>query len=448
MTVIFFLSLMYISAMSGHDSEKDLLAKKEELLDKKDELLAFMEWGDSEEDAQQQLKIDAIDQQLYAIDQLLIPPQDRSSLPRGTESRSPAVTGSRRSHAPDRKVAAVKTRPIVDTPVFPRKFLDKGIRDVVVVVCHGGCSAFDAPPPIEKRFKTKFDTVFTSELGLLTYVGDSSYQLCRDLFEAPFPDQGYKLVSRLGTIMREHAGGLGIKQNALNFKQMNDKVTDMNIFTAGEYPASSGGTIDDGIFCFSDEFFAPNTDEEVKERDIAPNLFRRVNIAPTQTTTGRFVTSFPSYSVYGRHKLGVKLSDLLKTGGALEEYGFNPELTTVIIVSCRVIPWVHMDDHRAIQSPSTSASVAAASLLQPSHYPRPLPFPSASVPRGHHHAEHTDDPRLHRMDESSEGEEEVQPSWSETGGRTKSKRQSKRKSKRQSKRQSKRKSKRKSKRRV
>ena len=242
-------------------------------------------------------------------------------------------------------------RPI-GTPIFPDKFLNKDMRYVVVVVCHGGCSAFDTPPQKTQRFTTEFDTVFTSELGMLTYAGNS-YALCKELFESPFPNKGDKLVSRLETIMKRNAGGLE-KANVLNFKGMSDRVTNMNIFTTGEYKTPS---IDDGIFLFGSGDAAPRDDGVVKSKDIAPLLFERTCSVSVPTPTGSgFVTSLPSYTVHGRDILGVQLSDLLKKDGALHKHGLRPENTTVVVVSCRVIPSRHREDHRALQSPTTSAS--------------------------------------------------------------------------------------------
>jgi|LauGreDrversion2_6_1035139.scaffolds.fasta_scaffold00980_2 hypothetical protein len=282
-----------------------------------------------------------------------VPEWDAQEARPSPTSRSLDPPTRTREHAPSPPHGHIGpiTRP-VGTPIFPDEFLNKDMRYVVVVVCHGGCSAFDTPLPKKKRFTTAFDTVFTSELGMLTYAGNS-YALCKELFESPFPNKGDKLVSRLETIMKRNAGGLE-KANVLNFKGMSDRVTNMNIFTTGEYKTHS---IDDGIFLFRSGDAAPRDEGVVKSKDIAPLLFQRTGSVSVPTPTGSgFVTSLPSYTVSGRDSLGVQLSDLLEEGGALHKRGLTPENTTVVVVSCRVIPSRHMEDHRAFQSPATSAS--------------------------------------------------------------------------------------------
>ena len=409
-------------------SDKQLSDAKKLLEDEKDNLSSFMGWGDSEEDAQQQLKIDAIDEHIRVIEQQLrIRPQDRSSIPPQGRSRSPHF--KHRGHAKPRgAVAKAVTKPISCKPVFPHEFLEKPMEYIVVLAGHGGCHQFESPRPKGHKFRTEFDTIFTSELGMPAYVMyDGSYKYFYD-FVYPFPTDGFNLVSRLQKNM-DFIKDTTTKPPRLDFKKQHENVTDMIIFSAGDYDSLP----DDGLFVF-DSRDPPETVEEVMAKDIAPLLLKRnTRNDPLQPNpNGSYSLQFPLY--LNEEGEDVKLSDLLKTGGVLQKHGLTPENTTVIVVSCRVVIGGRDADWCALQSPSTSASVAAASLLQPAQPAQPAHQPrrsaSVSVPRGDRHAGYTDDPQLGPIDESSEGEDEGWPSWSETGGRTKSKRQSKRQSKR------------------
>jgi hypothetical protein len=407
-------------------SDAELNAEKEELLQyKKENILVFMGFDEAHDDQLKQ-EMAAIDEQIRDIDQQLgIPHQDRSSVPRQSSHR--------RDNAPSRWPVAEVSKPIPYKPVFPPEFLAKPMKYMVVLACHGGCDQFEFSS--KPKFKTEFDTIFTSELGMPAYVfSGSSYNYCYDLVH-PFPSRGQDLVSRLQS--KVDSLGPSKKPPRLNFKKQHQFVTDMDIFGEGDY----GGLPDDGLFVF-DVSNPPQTVDDVKTKDIAPMLLQQMPNTSRPNKDGGYSTCSPSYLYKDKR---VKLSDLLERGGVLHQLyqaGLTPENTTVIIVSCRVIMGVHEEDWCALQSPSPGPA--------PQAQRSPMATATVSVPRAEPYK-----PTFERMDSSSDDESVSwlsDSSWPYDGGRSKrqskSKRQIKSKSKRQSKRkrQSKSKSKSKSKR--
>ena len=407
----------------------ELLREKAELLHEKEDIVSFIGWGDPVQDANLTQEMNAIDERISVIDQQLrIPYQDRSSIPRQSNSRSPSTT--LRHRAPSRWPVVEVSKPLSYEKVFPPEFLEKPMKYIVVLACHGGCDQFELPRHKEQTFTTEFDTIFTSELGMPAYVlFGSSYDYCYNLVY-PFPSSGQDLVSRL----QENVDSLGAtkKPPRLNFKKQHQRVTDMDIFCPGDY----NGLPDDGLFVF-DASHPPQTVDEVKAKDLAPILLQKMQNTPRPNENGGYSTTTPSYLYKGRH---VKLSDLLNPGGVLHQAGLTPENTTVIIVSCRVIIGVHEDDWCALQSPSPEAPApepapAQAQQTQRSH------MATVSLPRAEH--EH-DNPRFERM-ESSSDDESVSGWTSDSywpGGRSKRQSKSKRKRQTKSKRQRKTKTKR------
>jgi hypothetical protein len=119
-------------------SDAELEAAKAELLQyKKEHIKPFMGWS-SAEDADLLREIDAIDKQIDYIDQQLrIPPQDRSSVPRQS-SPSPTLRHRRANAPPPRGAVVYVSKPIPYKPVFPSDFLEKRMKYIVVLACHGG----------------------------------------------------------------------------------------------------------------------------------------------------------------------------------------------------------------------------------------------------------------------------------------------------------------------
>ena len=311
---------------------------------------------------------------------------------------------------------------------FPPEFLNKPIENVVLLVCHGGCDAFDKPrkeTEPKPKFKTKFDTIFTSELGLPTYAGNS-YQLGEALLRHDIKT-GRDVVSSLAEITRSLPDLLG-QPTRLNLKQRDQHVTDMHIFTAGDYDDK---TIDDGIFLFKlGRSLAPR---QVEATNIAPILFRRAEPFPKKTPKG-YSTITPSY-FHGDDR-SVKLSDVLKTNGALDAYGLTPENTVVLVVSCRVIVGVRQPDWVKVQSPTTSAD----SMSSRSSSDDPFAWFLGDIPSDSEGHSSAGSRRPHTKSKSKRKSKSKSKSKRQSKSQRKSKSKSQRKSKSKSKSKSKRKS--------
>jgi hypothetical protein len=236
----------------------------------------------------------------------------------------------------------------------------------VVVVCHSEtCSNFQKKSEHPKpTFKTAYDAIFTADLGTMTITHGTSYEICETLLEESFPNTGRELASRLEHMVTWEGGFydlLGSKTN-LNLKTIGTQVADLDIFCDGRIV---GNGIDDGIFWFK-VGDPPPTTEEVKQRNIAGNMFFYTSpyLFPKD---GGLYTSWNTYETSAGKS--IKLSDLLKRNGALAQFVYkgdrlDPSSTAVILVTCRVIKGNKgPEDDFAFQSPSPSSS--AASSLSP-----------------------------------------------------------------------------------
>jgi len=310
-------------------------------------------------------------------------PPPESHPPFRSRSRSPPKNRKRRSRSRSPRRDLLVSRPRDYMEHFSPEFLGKHITDIVVVGCHSEtCSDFQKKSRHHNpAFTTAYDAIFTAELGTPTMLHGTYFNICKSLLERPVPNKGTHLVSRLKTMARGDGLLMGSKTN---LKTIGSHVTDLDIFGPGPIV---GNGISDGIFWFKVGDPPPTTEAEVRQRNIAGNLFSYTSPHLVQTPDGGLTSSWNPYETSAGES--IKLSDLLKRDGALARFTHNghqlvPSSTAVIVVTCRVIKGAWEDDWFPFQSPSPSSS--AVPSLSPQTWDWLLqtqsPTTATSVPRG------------------------------------------------------------------
>lgn len=302
-----------------------------------------------------------------------------------SRSRSPNSVDDKhrdRPPSPRHRRYPLVSRPRDFQENIPEEFLRKQIENIIFVITHSEtCSTFSSASSAvrDKRdngnFQTKFDTIFTCDLGMFTSTMSCRYnKIIETILDSTFPNTGNDLLKR----MYQNIGKVGkIFRDTTNIrvKRAGSYVTDLDTFCGGTTPST---TIDDGIFLYNIADELPIGPIQLK--NIARNMFQwtypKIVYKYKEDGTPIMSASQNPFVITGKDKrtANVRLSDILGEGKGLQIYEktrISPDNTVVIVVTCRAIKG--QIDPFSFQSPSPSSS------SHPS-LPHPTIFDWSSVP--------------------------------------------------------------------
>jgi len=285
-----------------------------------------------------------------------------------SRSRSPNSVDDKhrdRPPSPRHRRYPLVSRPRDFQEKIPDEFLRKRIENIVFVITHSEtCSTFSSASSAvrDKRdngiFQTKFDTIFTCDLGMFTSTMSCRYnKIIETILDSTFPNTGndllkrmYQNIGKVGEIFRD--------TTKIHVKQAGSYVTDLDTFCNGTTPVT---TIDDGIFLYNIADEIPIGSIQLK--NIARNMFQwtypKIVYKYKEDGTPVMNASQNPFVISGKDKrtTNIKLSDILGEGKGLQIYEkprISPDNTVVIVVTCRAIKG--QIDPFSFQSPSPSSS--------------------------------------------------------------------------------------------
>ena len=233
-----------------------------------------------------------------------------------------------RSPSPRHRRYPLVSRPRDFQEKIPDEFLRKRIENIVFVITHSEtCSTFSSTSSVvpDKRdngmFQTKFDTIFTCDLGMFTSTMSGRYnKIIETILDSTFPNTGNDLLKRMSQNIGK-VDKIFRDTTKIHVKQAGSYVTDLDTFCSGTTPST---TINDGIFLYNIADEIPIGSIQLK--NIARNMFQwtypKIVYKYKEDGTPIMSASQNPFVITGKDKrtANVRLSDILGEGKGLQQY--------------------------------------------------------------------------------------------------------------------------------